>query len=186
MADSNTTKNALAASLKDLMKDREFEKISVSEICEECGINRKSFYYHFRDKYDLVNWIFYVDFMERMTTARYDNDWEALEILCSGFYEERDFYLKAFEIEGQNSFHEYVVEVITPLVAYFVGDTLKDNSEDEFFKYFIADAIVNSMIRWLKDGMQMKPAEFVKKLKDVLVRLALRIVSETGMGEKLP
>ena len=29
-------------------------------------MNRKSFYYHFRDKYDLVNWIFYVDFIERM------------------------------------------------------------------------------------------------------------------------
>ena len=50
MADSNITKNALAASLKNLMREKPFEKISVSDICEACGMNRKSFYYHFKDK----------------------------------------------------------------------------------------------------------------------------------------
>ena len=55
MADSSITKNALAMALKQLMKTQGFDKISVSEICKECGMNRKSFYYHFRDKYDLVN-----------------------------------------------------------------------------------------------------------------------------------
>ena len=59
MADSNITKNALASSLKSLMEQKPFQKINVNDICEGCGMNRKSFYYHFKDKYDLVNWIFY-------------------------------------------------------------------------------------------------------------------------------
>jgi AcrR family transcriptional regulator len=67
MSDSNVTKNALAASMKKLMKEEPFEKISVSDICSDCGINRKSFYYHFRDKYDLVNWIFMWALWERWT-----------------------------------------------------------------------------------------------------------------------
>ena len=58
MADSNITKRALAAALKELMEQKPFSKINVAEICEKCGMNRKSFYYHFKDKYDLVNWIF--------------------------------------------------------------------------------------------------------------------------------
>ena len=58
MADSNITKNALAVSMKKLMEKKPFSKISVGDICEDCGMNRKSFYYHFKDKYDLVNWIF--------------------------------------------------------------------------------------------------------------------------------
>ena len=73
MADSNITKNALAVSMKKLMEKKPFSKISVGDICEDCGMNRKSFYYHFRDKYDLVNWIFYVDFIERM-------DWSTVAI----------------------------------------------------------------------------------------------------------
>lgn len=57
MADSNITKRALAAALKELMEQKPFSKINVADICEKCGMNRKSFYYHFKDKYDLVNWI---------------------------------------------------------------------------------------------------------------------------------
>ena len=71
MADSNITKNALAVSMKKLMEKKPFSKISVGDICEDCGMNRKSFYYHFRDKYDLVNWIFYVDFIEGVTENSY-------------------------------------------------------------------------------------------------------------------
>ena len=54
---SNATKQAFADALRKLLEQKPFAKISVSHICEECGMNRKSFYYHFKDKYDLVNWI---------------------------------------------------------------------------------------------------------------------------------
>lgn len=58
MADSNITKRALASALRELMEEVPFDKIQVTHICERCNMNRKSFYYHFRDKYDLLNWIF--------------------------------------------------------------------------------------------------------------------------------
>ena len=64
MADSNITKRALATSLKELMAEQPFGKINVAQICERCNMNRKSFYYHFKDKYDLVNWIFDTEFIE--------------------------------------------------------------------------------------------------------------------------
>ena len=48
--------------MKKLMKEKPFAKISVIDICEGCGMNRKSFYYHFKDKYDLVNWNFLYGF----------------------------------------------------------------------------------------------------------------------------
>ena len=62
-ADSNLTKRALAAAMKELMEQMPFSKISVSDIAEQCGMNRKSFYYHFKDKYDLVNWIFDMEYL---------------------------------------------------------------------------------------------------------------------------
>ena len=49
-ADSNLTKRALAAAMKELMEQMPFSKISVSDIAGQCGMNRKSFYYHFKDK----------------------------------------------------------------------------------------------------------------------------------------
>ena len=63
MADSGITKRALAEALKQLMEELPFSKISVADICEQCNMNRKSFYYHFKDKYDLLNWILDTEFL---------------------------------------------------------------------------------------------------------------------------
>ena len=51
----STTKTAFQRAFKELMGDTPFQKINIAEICEKCDKNRKSFYYHFRDKYDLAN-----------------------------------------------------------------------------------------------------------------------------------
>lgn len=45
MADSNITRNAMAAAMKALMKEKKLSKISISDICGACGMNRNSFYY---------------------------------------------------------------------------------------------------------------------------------------------
>lgn len=51
------TKTALADSLKKLMKNKTFSKITVSELIRDCNINRKTFYYHFEDNYSLLKWM---------------------------------------------------------------------------------------------------------------------------------
>lgn len=183
MADSSITKNALAAALKRLMKNQGFEKISVSEICKECGMNRKSFYYHFRDKYDLVNWIFYVDFLGKLQIASYENGWDALQDLCERFYEDRDFYLEALKIEGQNSFHDYVIDTLRPLISYFTEDLFKNGPEMDFFYVFFADAFLHSIMRWLQDEMQMSPAEFVGNLHEVIRHIGLKSIEGDGKAE---
>lgn len=55
---SLNTKKALAESLKKAMKKKPFSKITVSELIADCNINRKTFYYHFEDIYDLLKWMF--------------------------------------------------------------------------------------------------------------------------------
>ena len=54
---SLNTKKTLAESLKKIMKHKSFSKITVSEIISDCGLNRKTFYYHFEDIYALLKWI---------------------------------------------------------------------------------------------------------------------------------
>ena len=90
MADSNITKRALAAALKELIGEKAFEKISVGDICEKCEMNRKSFYYHFKDKYDLVNWIFDTEFIAATNKKRYETGWDLLADISRLFYDNRD------------------------------------------------------------------------------------------------
>lgn len=55
---SFTTKRALASALKETMKHKPFNKITVSELIQQCHVNRKTFYYHFDDIYHLLKWLF--------------------------------------------------------------------------------------------------------------------------------
>lgn len=50
------TKKMLSASLKNFMKKKSLSKVTVSEIIADCGVNRKTFYYHFENIYDLLKW----------------------------------------------------------------------------------------------------------------------------------
>lgn len=97
LADSNITKRALASALRELMQEMPFEKITVSHICERCDMNRKSFYYHFRDKYDLVNWIFDMEFITLLKKPPLDT-WSFFELTSRYFYENKAFYSKALQI----------------------------------------------------------------------------------------
>lgn len=51
------TKTMLAGSLKRFMEKKPLGKITVSEIITDCNVNRKTFYYHFADIYDLLKWM---------------------------------------------------------------------------------------------------------------------------------
>ena len=53
---SQMTKRALEASLKELLRHKPLDKITVSDLTDHCGVNRMTFYYHFKDIYDLVEW----------------------------------------------------------------------------------------------------------------------------------
>ncbi len=163
MADSRTTKNALAQALKESMKEEAFCKISVSELCERCHMNRKSFYYHFRDKFDLLNWIFQSEFSDIL--AEESDLWEVTENLCLYLLENRSFFKKAMKIEGQNCFCTYFKDSLTD----YYSDKFEELyfPTDRFKARFFADSVVMSIARWMCRG-DYHPEELVEKLKDCL------------------
>lgn len=180
MPDANITKNALASSMKKLMKEKAFSKISVIDICEGCGMNRKSFYYHFKDKYDLVNWIFYMDFIGLVNTKQYQNGWDLLVSVGELFYRDQEFYRAALKIEGQNSFSEYFHESMTPIVSFFLRDIcdVDEDADQEIFITFFCDAYLAAVVHWLEDGCQMRPEEFIGNLKKMILGIARQIQKE--------
>ena len=160
MPDSSSTKKALATALKQLMAARPLPKISVGDICEACSMNRKSFYYHFKDKYDLVNWIFYTEFVERLLDSSVQDSVSFLTGICEYFYANRSFYVNALEQTGQNSFSDYFAEVMRPIILTHYADVLDDNDAHDFYTTFFTDAFLCAIKRWLRDGC-MSPERFV-------------------------
>ena len=180
MPDSNITKSALARALKTLMQTRPLAKISVGDVCEACGMNRKSFYYHFKDKYDLVNWIFYTEFFDRFLDEPSDG-WNAVLHLCEYFADNREFYRNALSFRGQNSFFEYFGDILTSVSAQNLDPAFDGGRNREFYALLFADAFRCVIIRWLMEGARIPPEEFIRLLQNAALGFGQRVL---GDGEK--
>lgn len=175
MADSNITKRALAAAMKELMTQKPFSKISIANICDKCDMNRKSFYYHFKDKYDLMNWIFDMDVIPLAQEIDELMSWDAIEVLCNYFYENRVFYRNALSVQGQNSFSDHFHELLLPLIANRIGEILGEDEVTDFQVNFFADACTLALKRWLLDRECISPEELIINLKSCVKYISLRV-----------
>lgn len=53
---SNETKNLIAQTLYEMIKRKGLDKITVTDLVEECHISRQTFYYHFQDLFEVIEW----------------------------------------------------------------------------------------------------------------------------------
>ena len=180
MADSGITKRALAEALKQLMEELPFSKISVADICEQCDMNRKSFYYHFKDKYDLLNWILDTEFLGT-TLKSGEPDKTSIDRLYDLFvylYENRTLVRKALEIKGQNSPVEHFQELLMPIIRARMTEIFGDNADQEFRIYFFCDALRCTIERWILDPNCKPPDVFLTQLMDT-IRSGVEVVYHT-------
>ncbi len=162
MPDSTITKKALANAMKMTMSKKPFHKIRVGDICEECGMNRKSFYYHFKDKYDLVEWIIYTEMMTVYNSKKLETALELLEAISCYLYANRTFYINAFDVHGQNSFREFFSDLLKPMCLEHTKDFFSTKEEQEVFAEFYADAFLASLEKWLTYYPNFEPKAYAK------------------------
>lgn len=177
MADSNITKRALADAFKELIEEHAFSKISITDICEKCDMNRKSFYYHFKDKYDLVNWIYYTEFIKIAKQKQYMLGWDLLEDLCAYFYDNQSFYRKTFNVVGQNSFSEYFRDVVVMIIKNIMEKIYSEDDPVDFYVDFYSDAFFCAIKRWILSEKCIQPDIFVMQLKNCLLGTSNKIIS---------
>lgn len=181
MSESNITKRALAATMKQLMETKPFSKISVSDICDTCGMHRKSFYYHFKDKYDIVNWIFYHDFIEMSVREEPSSFPDLYRRLCTYFYENRTFYKNAFSVTGQNSFGDYYKELFEETIKAWLEDDFPEPDRLDKMAQFYAEISLATIIKWLDSPHCMLPEEYFALVRDMLA--GLPIIAAEGGGD---
>ena len=160
------TRDKLARAIKEEMEHTSLDKITVTQIVERAGVTRQTFYRNFKDKYDLVNWIFQTEFLTAVQRRPYESTWALIRDLCEYFYENRAFYHNALSVEGQNSFQDYFREILAPVVRAYAEDVFDQEGEDTvFFINFFSDALIAAMLRWLSSRNCMPPDRFTRLLR---------------------
>ena len=99
----NAIDTLLAESLKELTIKQPIEKITIKEITDKAGVIRPTFYNHFQDKYELLEWIIRTELLEPVKPLIQNGMInQALIIIFAGIEKEKDFYTKASHLEGQD------------------------------------------------------------------------------------
>ncbi len=178
MSDSNITKCALAAALKELMQEIPFSKICVADICRKCDMHRKSFYYHFQDKYDLVNWIFDKDFSGLSSSESEDDLIDDMIAFCRILYEDRSFYCNALSVQGQNSLVEHIRELVMPLIRIKLQEALPPDEDASFYYEFFLDALFISISRWLMNENCELPEKFIPRFLSQIISISKYILEK--------
>ena len=109
---SQTTKRALEASLKKLLLEKPLNKITINDITEDCGVNRMTFYYHFKDIYDLVDWILTEDATKAMEGCQSFDTWtEAFLDILHQIRDNKALVLNVYRSVGREQVEQYLYKL---------------------------------------------------------------------------
>lgn len=103
----------LADSFKELVQEKGFQKIIVKDITDRAKVKRPTFYTYFRDKYDVVDWIFDQEIWQparSLISAGYTKEGLRFMLVC--MEKDKAFYRKLIMVDGQNSFKEIMQRYI--------------------------------------------------------------------------
>ncbi len=155
------TKMWIADKMKQIMKLKSIDKIRVTEICEAADVERPTFYNHFRDKYDLVAWIFChdaykTDIISVESSARALNSMKA-DII---------FYKRAYEDSSQNALWKYMLEYFvkrySDIAKEKLGTDILDTQTAYSIRFYCMGAVGMTQEWVLKDNITS--AETVVKM----------------------
>jgi probable dihydroxyacetone kinase regulator len=169
------TKKKLAGALKELMKTTTFDKITVSDITEKCDVHRQTFYYHFQDRYELLDWIFKNEIIDPfITDFSFENMYDKFNNLFETMLSSKKFYQNALKTNGDD-LTRYISRIASEqfknIIAIISKEAKKYNAikDDnmllgEFFGYGITGVVIN----WAIKGMKETPKQMTDRIENLV------------------
>ncbi len=195
MSKGEIIKREFARKLKQIAEVQQLTTVTVSSLCKETGLSRSTFYYHFVDLYDLINWIFETDIIVPLQQYIRDNkfgNWaQATRLSLVKMYSDRQFYCQAVKMDVQNSLQDYMRkrnrDSWVLLLDRYLEDTQQQYDAETlgFLTTFIAQAISNMTIDWAKDGMKI-PVDQMCKMNEVATMGVYGIITHANNSSKCP
>lgn len=170
MDQTQSTKKLLGITLKEMMAEKPFEKITVSELTKRCGLNRQTFYYHFETIIDLFKWVLREEADPLMEQFKQDPyQWKNAVLRILYFIQENaDAVLCALRsIENQQIrafFIDYFRQIFSGLFDFICQDLDVDREFKEFMMTLHITGAAGLAIQWLESGMQQSPEQLTEWL----------------------
>lgn len=166
---SQTTKRALETSLKKLLLKKPINKITISDITDDCGVNRMTFYYHFTDIYDLARWACMEDAEQAIANNKtYDTWQQGFLNIFNAVLENKPFIVNVYRALDRVQVENYLNTQTQKLLMGVIEEKAQDMVIAEKDMLFIADffkyAFNGIMLNWIADDMKEDPKYIVDRV----------------------
>lgn len=170
---ASSTKEALGNALKKMLSIKPIDKITVKDLVEECGVNRQTFYYHFDDVYDLLEWVFEEDCNNVLPDEICYDTWrENVTKFFRYLYDNRTFVLNIYNSQNRSYFLRYFKRRLHYCIHGFAVIVAEGKSIEwadlEFVCEFYAQGVVGLISQWLDLNMELPPEITPEKFMRVL------------------
>lgn len=172
---SLNTKKKLSAALKQAMKKKAFQKITVSELIKDCGINRNTFYYHFDDIYALLKWTLEYEAIETVKNHNILTDNENAIGFVLDYVEKNDYILNcAYDSIGREELKRFFsadfLEIVTSFItqAEELSGKKLDCDYKKFLCSFYVEALSGILVNLIKEGKLDNRNKVIRYLSDTV------------------
>lgn len=167
------TKKALAASLKKMLLQKPLNKITINDIAADCDINRMTFYYHFKDIFDLVEWTCVEDAAQAMEGKKtYDTWQEGFLNVFTAVQANKPLIMNVYRSVSRERIEQYLNPLIHSLILGVVEEKSAEMPISEADKRFIANfyeyAYIGVMLEWIDNNMREDPVDIVERTSRVV------------------
>ena len=159
--------------MKKLLLEKPLNKITINDITEDCGVNRMTFYYHFKDIYDLVDWILAEDAAKAMEGRRGFGTWsEAYLDVLHQLQDNKTLVLNVYRSVGREQVEQYLYRLLDPILKDFADRECHDITVQDADKQFVVDfykyALVGMTLEWTRRDMKGDPKKMVERVSTMI------------------
>lgn len=170
---SQVTKRALEQSLKNLLLKKPLTKITINDIAADCGINRMTFYYHFKDIYDLIEWSCLEDARRALEQKKDCHTWQqGLEQIFSVILEDKPFVMNVYHCVHQEQIEMYLKPLVDRLVLNIIQEEIGNmqvlDEDQAFIARVYSHIIIGTLLDWIKEDMRSDPKQIVSRISILL------------------
>ncbi|MEG1862528.1 MAG: TetR-like C-terminal domain-containing protein [Oscillospiraceae bacterium] len=159
--------------MKKFLCKKSIDSITVKEIVEDCKLNRQTFYYHFQDIYQLMEWTFSNDIHLIVNATSDVASWKnGFLSICNYALENKTLIKNAYNSLSHKPLLNFMLDEVLKLFSDAVEVVSRDmaiSKEDkDFVARFYRDAVMGVLLDWGKNNMRQTPEDLADKLDLVI------------------
>jgi len=176
------TRQLIINTFIDLLAEKGFEKITISDIAERANVNRGTVYLHYVDKFDLLDKCIetYVELLLHHCADSTDTNLNAGAFQSLFEYLEKNFtiYKLLLSNEGLGFFRNRLYAIIAQTVTEVIGIKSENQAiSNDVTTHFLASGFIGVLEWWINNSMPCNVQEVTEQMMFLLEPYTKHLIS---------